>query len=280
MSQNEKNIIDPAKYQKRVIERRRAWTQGHKNLVEEYPSAPPDAHQSDESMKRAYSVLSLRRALFRYMEQVHPNEEFGDEVIRQFRRLDKNVRIMTDELDERVQEDNELAKLGLDPETVQKEEREEVGKIIKKELENAIGDVEYGKNPSLLLIDRQALTEEQEISNNPSRIYERSMTQSLQRQMGRELKECIKPKRSRVRPESDSVSEELDTTPTQKTPSGRYKDVVAVAESEIIEAMHRLLPVDNERIVELHREELDRYLAKSEAPDWIEIKFTAKKAEN
>jgi len=262
MSSNEKNIIDPAKYQKRVIERRRAWTQQHKNLVEEYPEVVPDAHQSDEAMEQAYSTLSLRRALFRYMTEIHPNDEFSDETIRQYRNIDKNVRILTDEIDERMREDGELANLGLDTETVQKEEREEVGKIVKKELENAIGDVEYGKNPSLLLIDKQALTEEQEISNNPARAYERSMTQQLQRQMGRELKRAFDPHRTRPQREEDSVSEELDVEPKTKEPTGKYRDVVAVAEEEIVQAMNRLLPVDDSRIAERHRKEFDRYLAK------------------
>jgi hypothetical protein len=263
MSQNEKNIIDPTKYQKRVIERRRAWTQGHKNLVEEYPSAPPDAHQSDESMKHAYSVLSLRRALFRYMEQVHPNEEFGDEVIRQFRRLDKNVRIMTDELDERMQEDEELSRYMPSPEVVSAQKRESTQKIIKHELENAMGTTEGGSSPALVLIDRAGLNEESEIANNPSRFYEQSMTQQLQRQMGRELKKAFEPKRERLRkPESDSVSEELDNPSEQRQPTGKFKDVVGVAEQEITAAISRLLPADNYLIAEKVRKEYDEYLAR------------------
>jgi len=267
MSEDDKNIIDPARFQRRVLERRREWTQSHKNLVEEYPSEPPDAHRTDESMKDAYSTLSLRRALFRYMQTIHPNDEFSDETIRQYRRIDPKVRILTDEIDERMQEDSELANLGLDQESIQKQEREETGRIVKKELENAIGDVEYGKNPSLLLIDKQALTEEQEISNNPARAYERSMTQSLQREMGRELKRAFDPNRTRPQREEDTVSEELDVDvePKTKEPTGKYRDVVSqrqAAYDEISAAAERLLPKDNAWIAAKHREDFDRILAR------------------
>jgi predicted transcriptional regulator with HTH domain len=255
MSENKKNIIDPNEYQRRVLERRVKWSQ-------EYPDLAPEKHRRDESMKDAYSTLSLRRSLFRYMTEIHPNDEFSDEVVRQYRRIDPKVRILTDEIDKRMEEDNELANLGLDQESIQKQEREETGRIVKKELENAIGDVEYGKNPSLLLIDKQALDEEGEIANNPARVYEQSMTQQLQRQMGRELKRAFDPNRTRPQREEDTISEELDVKPVQKTPTGRYHDVVASSEAEIRAAIERLLPIDNHIIIERHREEFDRYLAK------------------
>ncbi len=244
-----KNIIEKTKA---VMERRRQW-------AEEYPQWAPPKHREDEAMEDAYSFLNLRRELFRYIEEVKRDSDRSVENIRNYRRVDRNVFELTNELDRRMEEDNELAKDMPNPKVVASEKREATQQVIKRELSNALGNLE---GDTLVLIDRGELAEEHAINSNPARFYEKSMTQSLQRQMGRELKKAFAPKRSRVRPESDTISEELDVEPVQKEPTGKFRDVVGAAESEIVEAMNRLLPVDNDQIVLNHREAFDRYLAR------------------
>lgn len=268
MSKNEKNIIDPAKYQRRVMERRARWAQ-------EYPSLSNPAYNKDEAMQDAYGTFAIRRALFRYLVDVKHDDDDSIENVRQYRRLDPTVRIMTDEIDERVAEDQELARLMPN----ESDEREETGKVIKRELSNAFGDNEG----SMILIDRAMIEEEHAINSNPARRFEQTMQQQIGRAVGKELKRAFEPKRQRLsKPEQDTVSEELDVEPRTEKPGGRFKDVVGsdgnltpsqriglmqVAEEEIRAAIVRLSPVDNYIIAEKHRKDIDDYLAKKMGED-------------
>jgi hypothetical protein len=135
-------------------------------------------------------------------------------------------------------------------------------------LENALGNLE---GDSLVLISRGELAEEHAINSNPARFYEKSMTQSLQRQMNRELRKAFEPKRVRVStPEEDGVSEELDKPAVQRQPTGRFKDVVGLSGtheylvdnmvSEINAAVKRLLPSSDDVIAQTVKEDYQRYL--------------------
>jgi len=258
------NIIEKTR---KVYERRRKWS-------EEYPQWAPPAHRKDEAMKEAYSYLNLQRALFQYIENVKHDSDRSVENIREYRRFDRNVFELTNELDRRLAEDQELSKDAPNPEVVASEKREATQQVIKKELSNAFGNLE---GDTLVLVDRGELEEEHEINSNPARRFEQSMQQQLGRQLGRELKKAFEPKRQRLsNPETDTVSEELDVEPETRQPTGKFKDVVGsdafshsqkialkeVAEEEIVQAMHRLLPVTDEELVKKHKEAFDEYLAK------------------
>jgi hypothetical protein len=206
------------------------------------------------------------------------DEDDSDSNVKEYGGRDPRVRKWMQEVDTRLEEDAILENLEKDPSD---DERLKEQKVIKRELENALGGVEYGSNPTLVLIDRETLDEEYKFARNPARVYEQSMQQQLGRQLGRELKKAFEPKRSRSRPEEDTVSEELDVEPEQRQPTGKYRDVVAVvetplrmhietprepvevfAEEEILQAMHRLLPITDDELVRKHKEAFDQYLAK------------------
>jgi hypothetical protein len=261
-----KNIIEKTR---KVYERRKAW-------AEEYPQFAPPAHREDESMKDAYSFLNLRRVLWQYIEEVKFDSDRSIENIREYRRLDRNVFELTNELDRRLEEDQELSKDAPNPDVAASEKREATQKVIMRELESALSS---GGEDSLILLTKEEIDEEAAIMRNPARKFEQTRQAELGRTLSKELKRAIAPKISRPRIEEDSVSEELDTEPETRTPTGRYRDVVGsatlgmhienprqplqvFAEEEIINAMHRLLPVTDDELVKKHKEAFDEYLAK------------------